>query len=187
MQRYSDNSTFKLSTWQGSLRFTFHLFLFFVLVAVIAGCAQTKQYTPEPIRAEYSLSNIPYNIVRINVNDLRAERDNSDELKNVIKDQIFKALSKDGITGKSIIYILNIDIIEHRAFFTFGNWNASTKLRIRLMSQNNEILGNWTAEGNAHRSNMLGYATAKAVSQDAYNIAIADMMSTLSSLSLVNR
>ena len=46
------------------------------------------------------------------------------------------------------------------------------------------IIGNWNVEGDAHRSNMWGYATAKAVSQDSYNIAIADMMSTLSSVSL---
>ncbi len=46
------------------------------------------------------------------------------------------------------------------------------------------MFGNWSAEGNAHRSNMAGYATAKAVSQDAYNISIADMMSTLSTVEL---
>jgi hypothetical protein len=84
-------------------------------------------------------------------------------------------------------YRLNIDIIEHRSFFTLGNWNASTKLRIKLIDPKNNIVGNWSAEGNAHRSNMWGYATAKAVSQDAYNIAVADMMSTLSAVSLVTQ
>jgi hypothetical protein len=54
-------------------------------------------------------------------------------------------------------YILTIDIIEHRSFFTLGNWNASTRLRIRI---------------------------AEAVSQGAYDIATADMMSSLSQVSI---
>ena len=42
----------------------------------------------------------------------------------------------------------------------------------------------WEAVGMAHRSNMFGYATAEAVSQDAYEIPIADLMSSLSGVNL---
>ncbi len=72
--------------------------------------------------------------------------------------------------------------IEHHR-----NWNALTKLRIKLIDAQNNVIGNWNAEGNAHRSNMWGYETAKTVSQDAYNIAVADMMSTLSSVNLIKQ
>ena len=164
-------------------RFSFLTFLF-LLIIVLTGCAQTKQYTPQPIGTQYNLAGMPADLVRVQVNDLRAERENSEQLIRGIKGQILSALSSEKITGNRSLYNLNIDIIEHRSFFTLGNWNASTKLRIKLIDPKNNMIGNWKAEGNAHRSNMWGYATAKAVSQDAYNIAVADMMSTLSTVSL---
>ncbi len=161
-------------------RFAFLL----LLVVVFAGCAQTKQYIPQPVGTQYNLTGMPADLVRVQVNDLRAEKENSEQLINTIKGQILSALSHERITGARSLYNLHIDIIEHRSFFTLGNWNASTKFRIKLIDPNKNMIGNWNAEGNAHRSNMWGYATAKAVSQDSYNIAIADLMSTLSSISL---
>lgn len=153
-------------------------------IVVLTGCAQTQQYAPQSIGNQYNLSGIPADLVRVQINDLRAERENSEQLVQGIKGQILSALSPKQIGGDRPLYHLKIDIIEHRSFFTLGNWNASTKLRIKLIDPKNNMVGNWNAEGNAHRSNMWGYATAKAVSQDAYDIAIADMMSTLSSVSL---
>ena len=47
----------------------------FLLIIVIAGCSQTKQYTPQPIGTQYNLSGMPADIVRVQVNDLRAERE----------------------------------------------------------------------------------------------------------------
>ncbi|MFA4916051.1 MAG: hypothetical protein WC560_05195 [Syntrophales bacterium] len=142
-------------------RFSF----FFILIVALTGCAQTKQYTPQPIGTQYSLAGMPADLVRVQVNDLRAEKENSDELIQAIKGQILSALSPEKIIGNRSLYNLHIDIIEHRSFFTLGNWNASMKLRIKLIDPKSNIIGNWNAEGNAHLSNMWGYATAKAVSR----------------------
>ncbi len=142
------------------------------------------QYASQPVGTGYNLSGMPSDLVRVQVNDLRAEKNQSEQLIQTIKGQVLSALSDEQITGKHKLYKLSIDIVEHRSYFTFGNWNASTRLRIRLVAPKGKIEGNWIAEGKAHRYNLWGYATAKAVSQDAYNIAIADMMSTLSSVSL---
>ena len=165
---------------------TFPYFAFLLIfIVVITGCAQTKQYTPQPIGTQYTLTGMPSDLVRIQVNDFRAEKENSEQLTQAIKGEILSALSPEEITGSRSFYKLHVDILEHRSFLTFGNWNGSTKLRIKLIDPQNNIIGNWSAEGKTHRSNMWGYATAKAVSQDAYNIAIADMMSNLSAVSLV--
>ena len=159
-------------------------YYFFLFIVVLSGCAQTKQYAPHAIGTQYNLSGMPADLIRVQVNDLRAERESSGQLVQAIKGQILSALSSEKINGNRALYRLDIDIIEHRSFFTLGNWNASTKLRIKLIDPKNNIVGSWSAEGDAHRSNMWGYATAKAVSQDAYNIAVAHMMSTLSAVSL---
>jgi len=165
----------------------FHALYFSLLIVALAGCAQTKQYAPQSIGTQYTLSGMPADLVRVKVNDFRAEKENSDQLIQTIKGQILSALSPEKIAGNRSFFNLQVDIVEHRSFFTLGNWNASTKLRIKLIDPQNNLIGNWNAEGNAHRSNMWGYATAKAVAQDAYNIAVADMMSTLSAVSLIKQ
>ena len=162
-------------------------FLFILCTLILHGCAQTMQYASQPVGTGYKLSGMPSDLLRIKVNDLRAEKNQSEQLARTIRGQVLSALSPEQITGKSKLYWLKIDIIEHRSYFTSRNWNASTRLRVRLIDPEGKIMGNWNAEGKAHRSNMWGYATAKAVSQDAYNIAIADMMSTLSAISLITK
>lgn len=58
----------------------FHALFFFLLIVPLAGCAQTKQYTPQSIGTQYSLAGMPADLVRVKVNDFRAEKENSDQL-----------------------------------------------------------------------------------------------------------
>ncbi len=155
-----------------------------ILAFQMAGCAQTMQFKPEPVATNFQFAGLPANSVKVEILDLRPQGENLDGLPEVIKLQIESALSKSPSNNRSGIYVLRMDIIEHRAFFTMGNWNASTRLRANLLDPKGSTLGKWDSVGNAHRSNMGGYVTAQAVSQDAYNIATADMMSTLSSIKL---
>ena len=163
------------------------IFLLVVLLGTsffFYGCAQTKQYTPRSATVNYHLAGLPSNIVTVHVNDLRPDSNSSDGLQNVLKGQVMASLSTEPSKELSKRYILTVDIIEHRSFFTLGNWNASTRFRIRLANAMGKIMGQWDAKGTAHRSNMWGYATAEAVAQDSYNIAVADMMSILSAVSV---
>jgi len=68
-------------------------------------------------------------------------------------------------------YTLTVDLIERRSFFTLGNWNALTRFKWRVQRENNSVIREGVSVGENHRSNMLGYATAKAVSQDAFDPA----------------
>ncbi len=151
---------------------------------LVNSCAQTKQYTPRPAAANYQLPGLPANIVTVQVNDLRPDANTDDGLQKILKGQVMAALSAEPSYQTANRYVLAVDIVEHRSFFTLGNWNASTHFRIRLGDASGNAVGQWDARGTAHRSNMWGYATAEAVSQDSYNIAVADMMSILSSVSV---
>jgi hypothetical protein len=151
---------------------------------ILYGCAQTKQYTPRSAATNYHLTGLPSNVVTVHVNDLRPDSNSSDGLESVLKGQVMASLSSEASQELSNRYTLTVDIIEHRSFFTLGNWNASTHFRIRLANAMGKIIGQWDARGTAHRSNMWGYATAEAVGQDSYNIAVADMMSILSAVSV---
>jgi hypothetical protein len=73
-------------------------------------------------------------------------------------------------------------VIEHRSFFTLGNWDAMTRLKWRVQRGNGSIVRDGVAIGEGHRSNMAGYLTAGAVSQDAFSVAMADLMSSLSAI-----
>jgi hypothetical protein len=79
-------------------------------------------------------------------------------------------------------YTLTVDVIEHRSFFTLGNWNASTRLKWRVQQGSGSTLREGVPVGEGHRSNMAGYLKARAVSQDSFNVAMADLMSSLSAI-----
>jgi hypothetical protein len=143
--------------------------------AVLLGCAQTGSYAPKPVTAAYRLDNFSKPNLQIVVRDLRAERNNSVELISAIQSQIANALTERATAHNR--YTLTVDVIEHRSFFTLGNWNVSTRLKWRV-----QLLREGVSVGEGHRSNMAGYLTAGAVSQDAFNAAMADLMSSLSAI-----
>ena len=150
------------------------------LFVLLVGCAQTGSYAPNPVTATYRLDNCSRANLQIVVRDLRAERDNSDALVSAIQSQILNSL-----TGNSSVhnrYTLTVDVIEHQSFFTLGNWNALTRLKWRVQRGNGSIVRDGISVGEGHRSNMVGYLTAAAVSQDSFNVAMADLMSSLSAI-----
>jgi hypothetical protein len=169
------------------MKYSFKYAIALCMLAIFCsgGCAQSKNFTPKLSTSGYVLSGLPSNVVTVHVNDLRPTDSKVDGLSEILRAQVISALSEKPLNKTDITYIISIDIIEHRSFFTFGNWNASTKFRIRLSDSNGKQIGQWDAIGNAQRSNMWGYATAEAVAQDSYDIAIADMMSSLSQVSLI--
>jgi hypothetical protein len=75
-----------------------------------------------------------------------------------------------------------VDVVEHRSFFTLGNWNATTRFKWRVQRENGAIIREGVAVGQGHRSNMAGYLTKGEVSQDAFDVAMADLMSSLSGI-----
>jgi hypothetical protein len=95
------------------------------------------------------------------INDLRAERGRSSvPLTTTLYTTITNSLSgsagaRDGA--------LTIDVTEHRSFFTLGNWHGVTRLKWRLDASGKRI-AEGESIGQASRSNLLGYATANAVS-----------------------
>jgi len=126
------------------------------------------------------LDNFSKSNLQVVVRDLRAERSNSVELISAIQSQISNALAEKASVHNR--YTLTVDVIEHRSFFTLGNWNASTRLKWRVQEGNGSILREGVSLGEGHRSNMAGYLTAGAVSQDSFNVAMADLMSSLSAI-----
>ena len=155
-----------------------------VVLSLLQSCAQTKYYVPQLLASSYELEGLPENLVSVEINDLRPSPIANDGLKLVLKRQITAALSPKMAFEKNRTYKIVVDIIEHRSFFTLGNWNASTRLSVKLEDNDGVILKRWRAVGSAKRSNMWGYATAKAVAQDSYDIAVADLISFLSGVSV---
>ena len=145
---------------------------------LFSACAQTASYAPKPLSATYELQNFARCSTRVVVRDFRAERDHSDELVRVITEQLARALPRTAAATPTCRLIVNV--IEHRSFFTLGNWNAVTKLKWRVESSGGRLVGEGLASGEGHRSNMAGYLTAQHVSQDAFNAAMADLFSSLS-------
>jgi hypothetical protein len=94
------------------------------VLTLLIGCAQTTSFAPKPITTAYRLDNFSKGNLQVVVRDLRAERGNSDALISAIQSQVLNALSVGASTRNH--FKLTVDVIEHRSFFTIGNWNALT-------------------------------------------------------------
>jgi hypothetical protein len=120
----------------------------------LGACAQTASYAPEPIRAGYSIQNFSRSNLTVVVRDLRADRESSAELVSAIQSQILNSLADN--PKKNGMYLLSIDIVEHRSFFTLGNWNAVTRLRWQIRRPGGTILTQGTALGEGQSLKCVG-------------------------------
>jgi len=173
-----DGTAMTTASWSNS---TAAVVLVATFCAVLVGCAAQTRPTAAP--AQTQLQGLPASVVDVQVNDLRVPPE-PDTVPRVLKAQLVSALSAQPAPADASRYRLDVDVIEHRAFFTLGDWNASTRLRARLTELSGKPLGQWDASGTARRSNMLGSAGAEAVAQDSYNLAVADLLSSLSTVSV---
>jgi len=156
----------------------------FLLMLSVLACAQVQTYVPAPVEPQRHLAGLPSGLVQVAVADVRPTPD--PRLANAVRENLERALRSSG-SPSSFPCLLQADVVEHRSYFTLGNWNAATKLRVRLLSFDGQLLGQWAAQGEASRSNMWGYATAKRTSQDAYSAALADLLSQLAGVSVEPR
>jgi len=95
----------------------FHALYFSLLIVALAGCAQTKQYAPQSIGTQYTLSGMPADLVRVKVNDFRAEKENSDQLIQTIKGQILSALSPEKLLA-IVLFLICRSILLSIAHFS---------------------------------------------------------------------
>lgn len=148
-----------------------------ILCLFLIGCAQVKHYSPNQTNRQYSLQNFSITNCSVKINNFRTNVESYDNLGQIIRQQILSSFA-----GKNTkeIYVISVDIIEHKAFFTLGNWNGETLLRVKVSTQSGNDIAFFDSVGRASLSNFWGYESAKDASQNAYNLAMSDLMSKLS-------
>jgi hypothetical protein len=168
------NTCWILRTWSSLKNI-----LIVLLLGFVTSCAQSISFAPTPAAVSYRISNFSRSSLRVVVNDFRGERENSDTLVAAIRSEIENSLLGPASDRQ---YLLTVDVIEHRSFFTLGNWHATTRLKWRIERSSGQMIKDGIAVGEGHRSNMTGYFTAAAVSQDSFNAAMADLLSSISAV-----
>jgi len=155
------------------------VFFFTMLSIALVGCSTSKSHMPSSSKAQIQLTNLPKSLIIVQINDIRADKGDSENIKSLLKSEIENSLSSDNFTTLQVSYILEVDIVEYRSYFSLAVWNGSAKFRARLISNDKTIIGTCEGSGSSQRSNTMGYSTAKRVAQDAYNTAVADLLSNL--------
>ena len=146
----------------------------FIFICFFTACSTTKNFKPNIIsNSNMVLENLPLQKTTIIVNDKRLAKAD-DDIAICMQEQLTQALSKKD-TLNDQTYTLTIDIIAYKSFFTFAEWNAELALTVNL-KENNTTAGSWEIEETAKRSNVKGYTTAKEVSQDVYEKAVAKLI-----------
>lgn len=150
-------------------------------VVAIVGCSQSRNYVPQLVPARVELTGLPASQVKVEVSDLRADGE-GDGFAETVRRQFEGALGRGSSEGAT--HTLTIDVVEHRSSFTLGKWQSSTKLRARLVGPDGKPTGQWEGAGRAEQANQGGYRTARAVGQQSYEAAVADLTSALRGASL---
>ncbi|MGH7554900.1 MAG: hypothetical protein ACREMQ_18015 [Longimicrobiales bacterium] len=133
-----------------------YLTLGLVLVLTLGGCTQVMHFVPEEPITGVTLVGWPRNRVALDIQDFRADdRDGSEKLLTTLRRSMEAALSPPVATDGSP-YRLRIGVVEHRSFFTAGNWNARTRLRATLVDTDGRVVKTYNAIGADSRSNPLG-------------------------------
>jgi len=151
----------------------FIVFLAFLFSWLFFSCSTVKYYTPNTVNFNVDNSvNIPHDSINLIVNDLRG--DNIDQTKNTIANIVLYSLNNLN-KGKLII---TIDIIEHRAFFTFMRWNAETILKLNI-SNENSLMIEQAINASDSMFNTGGYRSAERVAQKSFEKAMNDLIEIL--------
>ena len=150
-----------------------------VFLATITACATVKVYAPT--RTPTASTGWPRGLVRVVVQDARPDRVDSEKLRTAVQDVLAAATNSDSTATR---YTLTVAVLEHRAYFSFGTWNARTRLRATLTDGNGREIGSWAAQGEASRMNTWGYSTAARVSEEAFELAVADLTVQLAAVKL---
>ena len=152
----------------------FIVFLAFSFSWLFISCSTVKHYTPniENFNVDNSV-NIPHDSINLIVNDLRG--DNIDQTKSIIAHIVLSSLNnlQNNFNNKNTI--ITIDIIEHRAFFTFMRWNAETIIKLNISNENSIIIEQ-TINANDSIFNTGGYRSAERVAQKSFEKAMNDLM-----------
>ena len=150
---------------------------FFLISYIITGCASVRYITPQVVKNELTLNNLPANKTKVIVTDYRLST-YTDDVCTSIQKQLIQALSQDAALS-DVTYILTVDVIEYKSFFTHNEWHGEMKLKVILKNANDKLLGSWDIYETTKLANLWGYATAKQVSQEVYEKAMSYLISVL--------
>ena len=148
-------------------------------VFCLTACTQVLHYVPDEPITGVTLNGWPRNRVVLDVLDFRADdREGSEKLLTALRRSVDGALSP-AVVSDGAPYRLRLGVVEHRSFFTAGNWNARTRLRATLVDPAGKIVKTYNAIGADSRSNLWGYGSAEDAGHDAFRQAVSDLLSQL--------
>jgi hypothetical protein len=167
-----------------------------VALALVAGlglaCATSRSTTPRKVAdlPRFQLARLKGQEVRVVVLDHRAEAVNSQEwvsrvvadLSAALTNAQAKVLAGDGGSGDKpfpLGVVLEARILHLRSDFELGQWKGCAKLAVELrMGDQAEPIA-VEADRCVTKSNLWGYATASKVLSQAYQDAVAELLSSL--------
>lgn len=152
------------------------------LSCFVVGCHANKTFSPKLAPVQAIISGLPASKVRLTVNDLRTKRDNGDTLSGVLRNQIARVLVPG--SGTATTHELQIDAVEHQVNKAWFTWNATTRLRARVVNPDGTRMPDMVANGTGSGVDWWSNRSAKGAMQRAYNAAISDLLAQLNAQAL---
>lgn len=158
-----------------------------ILAFTLASCATSQPYSIDTSPShKYIFADLPRTNVQIIVNDLRSNVAMNGQLRSALETQLNSALSDIKDPNNTKKFLVTVDILELKSTFYLAQWVAKAHIHTKFTDQAGNIVYEWDSVGSSQQASTWGIGSEKLALQEAYNIAIADLINKLSHLSIRN-
>lgn len=143
-----------------------------VSVLLLTGCTTVWQFAPP--RAERP--DIQPDIASVEVLDLRAKSEHSDELVTAVKQAVAPVVARSDRASRVVVSILGY----HATFETgIPYWFGHTAFQVSLVRSDGTPVKTWDVYGASRKWNWWGYWTAKAAARESFESALSQLLASL--------
>ena len=143
---------------------------------LLTSCTTVYLFQPPEIAHSSGVPGWPREQVRLTVEDVRPNPEESAEVLKVTEGAV-RSLLADQPPTASGLYRMEVRLLAHRATFETGNpfWSGATAFQVRVFEPLGTLWREWSIGGASRKWNWWGYWTARSVSDEAFERAVTDL------------
>ncbi len=152
---------------------------------LLAGCSTVHTAAPPEVEPLPPLVGWPQGAIALTIEDLRPTKDETEALVQTIEGTIRVWLRES--TVPSDRYAMRIQILGYQAAAETGQpyWYGTTAFLVTVTDPTGNRVREWQILGRARKWNWWGYGTARAVAQESFQLAMAQLRARMEATPLV--
>jgi hypothetical protein len=146
------------------------LYLVTLLLGVsvsVSGCASGNTTPSAETLRGVQLTKVSRLNAAFEVNDLRADRRNSQTIEQLVQQDLTSVLNPEVSSSDKSRYKFIVEVLEYGVYFIPPQWSSRIVLNVKIFSPNAELLGIINPAAHAFRFNTWGIGSAEDAEREA--------------------